>query len=701
MFNPSNKPKSIFEYVSNPALIPVGAKVVFKGIVEDRPDTVTHIDLTDNTIRLDNYGWKSATSCTLIPESITRDVMRTLVAKYAAEKLKSSTGAYRFNRDLIDNSGSYFDGERKLNAYVWFAENFALDAVVKRETLLGTIFDDRLSWYSEGIAGRIVVNDKEISLTDETIRRLTPGQMSDSNNVRERVKVLMNNPSDASLDRLIDKFLAAKASTSAGRKYKMAYTYAFKSMCLEQRSGKNKREANILYADWQAVMTGDSRVPAVAERVARAIRFLSEYVTKPYLTDEGRVMLEKINKIRNAHEGESEWELLTKYDRGSMLADLHVLHRSRDNPAQVAYFPTLRHYLEDRPVKTRLGAYLASYKTVLGLNDSDIKHYVDDWNAEIAKLANMKFEFIPHNDRDAWEDAYSSREVSSCMSGEKCVRVYAHDKSQLRLAVLRDEDGDVVARAIVRCKDLGASDDEHGYLRVYPAPDGHANGKALKNWLIDQGYGKQINLDGALLAYINNGHGILCPYLDVGAGGTQGVDVVTVDGEHYLKAGGDEYEADNTSGYCSGGRTCDCCESTMSDDDAYSVNDGDETVCEYCYTHNYVTVYTMHGSERYHEDWANDNCIEYDGSYYLDSEVANRHGIYCCAVDDTWYAEDEMVNTYIGMVAEWNAQELDFAHDGYDYAALDDAYELPDGKYCHVDDKDEIIAEHYTEQEEA
>lgn len=367
---------------------------------------------------------------------------------------------------------------------------------------------------------------------------------------------------------------------------------------------------------------------------------------------------------------------------------LHFLHESEADPFQIAYYPTLRHMREGREVRTRLGKYLTTYASLFELNESDIKAMSEKHRSEVAGRGNWQVGFVSHDDEAGWIHTYSSEKVTSCMQSMDAVRIYAHEKSTLRLARVTQSNGDIIARCIVR--DEGGMT---GWVRVYPDPNGYSEGKFLLDYLNANGYPERTNLNGVLMQFIEDGDGIVCPYLDSGSGGRQSVSVETHDGKKYLVAGGGDYEACNTNGYteehfeC----TCDECGDGMDEEDGTYIDSTDNTVCEYCRNNNYTYAY----GRRHQDYYPNDDCIECqsDGEYYLE-EYAGEHDVYICAVTETWYHIDDLCSTSRGLVHVDEVTRLDHEDsDGNDYAYIRDTHELSDGTKCHEDDADRLQAE--------
>jgi len=365
-----------------------------------------------------------------------------------------------------------------------------------------------------------------------------------------------------------------------------------------------------------------------------------------------------------------------------LLNNLHRIHISTEDINQIAYYPTLKHMREGREVRTRLGRYLTKYQQVFGLSDSDIKSMAEKHTTNMRSRGGWAVEFIAHNDKDGWLEVYHSDDVSSCMQGEDAVRIYAHEKSVLRLAYVKTSDGRIIARCIVR------DDDSKGWLRVYPDPNGYAEGRFLLDYLKTNGYANQTNLDGVLLRHVETDSGIVCPYLDCGNNGDQSVGVVTRDGKTYLMAGGRDYSATNTDGYLETNRcSCDRCGDSADEDDLTHIDHDGYSVCEYCRDNNYTYAY----GSRY-EDWfPEDECVMVGSSWYWVDTIGN-HDIYQCEHSEEYYHIDDMVSTYDGMYHIDYATSVD-RHTDWEYVYEKNVHTLSDGTTCHEDDADKYEAE--------
>ena len=210
---------------------------------------------------------------------------------------------------------------------------------------------------------------------------------------------------------------------------------------------------------------------------------------------------------------------------------LHNLHYSIRSPHLVAYYPTLKHLRQSREVVTTLGKYLTRFSGLFFIKESVIKQMVDEHKSREASKEGWEVSIIggKQKDKQAWVDAYSKKNslVHSCMANRDCVHVYAHRLSELKLVVLKNKDGKIIARCIVRevSKKHHESYGKYtGYMRVYPPESNEPAGKFLSSWLKDSIYKKPTNFNYTLLDCENadDHYEYVAPYLD---------QINTVDGQ--------------------------------------------------------------------------------------------------------------------------------------------------------------------------
>jgi hypothetical protein len=381
----------------------------------------------------------------------------------------------------------------------------------------------------------------------------------------------------------------------------------------------------------------------------------------------------------------------------SYLFNLHRVHVSLMNPLQIAHYPTLKHLRDGREVVTKLGKYLTSFKDFIGITETEIKDAVEKYNAIVASRTGWEVKYIESTDGDGFVRIYRDCRAGSCMKGTDAVRVYAHDKSVIRLAYIQSLAGEILARCIVR-------EDLKQYIRFYPDANGSTEGKYLQQYLKANGYTLG-NLEGCLLeliAHEDDDDIFVAPYIDAGnnANGSDGTaqngERVTIDGKEYIEI--------TTNG--------DLC-LTMTNGYTDDVENEDETECEDCgdiddndnifYTYHETNVCRHCIDANYSYAWINrrdqdyvhhDNVIWVGDEAYSDRCDLSAHDIYSCEETGDYYHIDDLVMTLRGFIYCDLVKDIDHADaDGNEYAHTDDVHELSNGKTCHADDAERIQAE--------
>ena len=386
------------------------------------------------------------------------------------------------------------------------------------------------------------------------------------------------------------------------------------------------------------------------------------------------------------------------YEQGanlSYLFNLHRTHVSLMNPLQIAHYPTLKHLRDGREVVTKLGKYLTTFKDFIGLSDAHIKDVVEKYNAIVASRTGWEVKFIESTDEDGFVRIYRDASAGSCMKGMDAVRVYAHEKSVIRLAYIQSKSGEILARCIVR-------EDLKQYVRIYPDANGSTEGKYLQQYLKANGY-THGNLEGCLLRAIEHEDDediFVAPYIDAGidgngsAGSAQSGDLIDIDDKTYIEiTPHGDLCLTMTNGYTDDVEDedmseCDECGELENNDNMYSTYH-DQYVCEHCINNNYYYAYVRNGQDYVHCD----NVVTVgDEHYHVD--YLDRYDIYYCDFAEDYFHIDDLVSTAHGFVHIDYANALDHADsDGNDYAIIDEAHELSDGTWCHINDAKELQAE--------
>ena len=417
-----------------------------------------------------------------------------------------------------------------------------------------------------------------------------------------------------------------------------------------------------------------------------------------------------LNHIKQQFE-RGEWSKVHWYELGmdtpvvdklNYLFNLHRVHVSLKSPLQIAHYPTLRHLRERREVITKLGKYLTTFKDFIGLDDSAVKNYVEKYNAIIASRTGWIVNFIESNDPDGFARIYSKSHARSCMSGENAVRVYAHEKSVIRLAYLENTANEILARCIVR-------EDLKQYVRVYPDPNGSNEGRHLQDYLKANGF-THGDLYGCLLQAIEYDGDYddvedvyVAPYIDAGSKGNgsdesaQSGSIVEIDGKEYIEinsngrlcltmTNGYTDDVENDEDYSS----CECCDDRVHNDDTYYTWH-DQYICAHCEQNHYTTAWV----ERNREELVHNDSIIWvgDEAYWNDVEFSD-FDIYYCEASDEYHHIDDLRSTSIGLIHMDYAEEIDHEDgDGNNYAHHDDVHLLSDGTTCHINNAKELQAE--------
>jgi len=329
---------------------------------------------------------------------------------------------------------------------------------------------------------------------------------------------------------------------------------------------------------------------------------------------------------------------LPKFDRYNMIYQLHF---SISEPSLVAYYPSLDHMRRGREVKLRFGKFLSNVKNEIGIDESKIKNYVDSYNAILQAQNNWRLHFIESDSPQDWLDAYQDESnVSSCMSDCDSVKYYAHPLSVLRLAVLRDDDDNVIARSIVR-------EDKKEYVRIYPPSDSDSRGKWLSSLLHDQGYSWG-NLNGCLIkTFEHDEGGYKAPYIDRGNNGSQKANLERIDnklyfrihenGDYYLHyTNGRDREDESDDVYCES-----CGDYHPEDETSYYDSIG-LRICEGCENEYYIWAYDGDGDDRsvFHQDDVI-YCQSDDEYYHQDS--LDQYGIAQDENSCDYYFKNELI----------------------------------------------------------
>jgi hypothetical protein len=361
---------------------------------------------------------------------------------------------------------------------------------------------------------------------------------------------------------------------------------------------------------------------------------------------------------------------------------------SEEDQTQVAYFPTIRHFLEDRPVRTKPGKFLMKhYHTSAGgpLSDQDVKYWAEK---QVEAHKPLTLNLVGNDDPDGWEWVYEhGTGFNSCMVRDRIgryldsacedyhpVRAYAtkHPSNHLALAWIgpvdkfkTSVDRCVAGRAIVNTKTMT-------YVRIY---GDDRTSRALE----DAGYrydGYRTLNGQVMYAEHYSCEDYFLPYLDWGAyewyDEVRSLVVVTdngCDGESCGIVRMKERE-----------RCADCGDTVDTDNDSY-VESANGYVCEHCLDRHYVYARTS----RYDHDHIptsdaveNLSTGEWVSEGYADNNLQQTE-------DGDWYHEGDVVQTPEGWYPANDCVSLARDYDGFGYAHTDNAKEV-DGDWYHEDD---------------
>ena len=356
----------------------------------------------------------------------------------------------------------------------------------------------------------------------------------------------------------------------------------------------------------------------------------------------------------------------------------HFCHVSTVDPTQVAYYPTLRHLMDRREVRTRPGRYLTKY-----FPDQDAKHWAEMMSART-------IQFVEDDDKEGWEWVYEHPySFNSCMSfkawGDYTApdphpcSIYARKGNGLRLAWIgngfKSDEGQVFARAIVRGKE---------YVRVY-------GDDTLHTLLQAQGFTQnKMALLGAELEKVWDDGRIICPYLD--GNNKDDKPEIEIRDDHLLVVE-DGYKASRTDGYlnytCI---TCEDCGCMVDEDNSVSVGEyEDRRVCESCLGRNYTAAVGRSG----HEYFVPDRDAVAVGGQMYHTEYLDENGIYeCCGCGEHLY-RDNVYTTKEGVACEDCCTYLDYEDSrGNCYAIDSQVAEDPDGdNFLESEGREDAITE--------
>lgn len=318
--------------------------------------------------------------------------------------------------------------------------------------------------------------------------------------------------------------------------------------------------------------------------------------------------------------------------------------------------------------------------TLVGLTDEQAESLAKLIDERLASSIELDIRHHSSYEFDAWERAYSSDKIRSCMHPEStcevgrertftcyCTGYHGLPGNGLSLTVLYQDDTPV-ARAITF-----TNDGYKYYIRSY-------GDDRLEKWLVDNGYGQSDFAEGTILYTTES---LIKPYVD-------GYDIyhsdlyTTNDGKHYWVLSSDgEYNLQTTDAYVNYRIECECCRDSYPEEDTYefiSAVDGRYyTVCESCADANRYYVHTDGICTElvfFHDGCiptTNRGYVEYDNEYYeidsldeydlrlIDGVVYHCDYLYKCEITNEYFIDSDDVYTDADQIS--TTQPVHFPYD--------------------------------------
>ena len=316
------------------------------------------------------------------------------------------------------------------------------------------------------------------------------------------------------------------------------------------------------------------------------------------------------------------------------------LHISTNDCNLLAYYPTIRHILDDKPQQIRPGKYLK--KIYPELSDDIIRQK----SALIPGKLELKFYSRSEDMIRIYQELSDAGIVDSCMSKDKSdyessehpLNVY--DKSDVELAVLVDHEQKPLARALY-------NKNNKNYAMIY------GQWEKMKVALDNAGF-THADLSGAKIKAIdddNNCGCLIMPYID----GHRSLDR-SANKAAYFNYNGCAVTISNSGDFCANDTEgyirieeekeyteCEECGDTVETDETCYFSFQQIRVCECCYSNSVAMVRAYGSDEQVTESYAEQNCIELDGSYYQDVEAAENDGYAWSEYYDSWIDDNNAV----------------------------------------------------------
>ena len=319
----------------------------------------------------------------------------------------------------------------------------------------------------------------------------------------------------------------------------------------------------------------------------------------------------------------------------------YYAHVSTRDATQIAYYPTMDHFLQDRPVTTRAGR-LFRKAIPMDRDDSIVasvtNEYMKHLNPPELKWARTEdeIEYVFRNGPRSCMGGKEKEEDGECylLSKVHPTRVYATE--DIAVAYIQRDNGDIPSRSVINMK-------HKKYNRIY------GNVSHLKAALKGEGYSKG-TLEGCRVKIMKDENDlILMPYID-----NCGVLVYEGDGNHFIVSESDEYYhageeiagiPHETTGYLDAVHQCNKngCDSVYkhNSDLGYIVNRGH--YCQSCYAKEDIVESKQEGASILRKEAT---YLKYKDDWYLTNDIK------CVTIDNELYLEREL--THIGMYMAGN-----------------------------------------------
>ncbi len=329
------------------------------------------------------------------------------------------------------------------------------------------------------------------------------------------------------------------------------------------------------------------------------------------------------------------------------------------------------------------------------LTDKELEQVVDKFRIEFPVL-NFKvqesteawaFKHAYSHTMSPYENIYTTSQrkslANSCMrhdfSRMKTHPCEVYASGDFKIIWTEDEQGRIGSRCVVYLNENG---DKPQAGPVYGTSENSIDTIIDELQKMGAVYDCNASWCGARLNYINDGHGVVGPYLDIEQNLSREGDYLFIGGNHR------EYDACSYSGYIQGGRGCDECGDFMDEDDAYSDDDGN-CYCESCYHDIYTRC--EHSGDMVRQDetvsvWQSRRAW---GGYMRNAEIVVHNSytedgtfLYCEDRDEYWHSDSVVVD------ANGNTQHIEdvtLCEETDEYYPPDLLAECADGKYRNLE----------------